>query len=175
MATKAQLAEMAEKAHNDKIVRMWARLTIVVMLSLSITANVLTAWDFDWISRIVAGIPPLSLFITSTLFERMRTNKWIVAGMTLAVLISLAQSWMHIADLAYTHHQPLIIAWALPAIIDVPMLFAGKILMDQRKPVTSPILPTPVKVPTKVKSTVPVKSTARVRKSPIPVIEPQMA
>lgn len=133
----------------DKSARRFAYLTLTSMLTLSTAANVLTAWDHDLVSKVIAGVPPVSLFITSALYERMRTTKPIKIGMIATIVVSLAFSWVHIAELAYTHHQHIVISLLLPIIIDVPMLFAGTILINQAKPTT----PTPKATPAKKTAT----------------------
>lgn len=169
MPTIAQQRE--ERAKMDKSARKWAYFTMGSMLTLSTAANVLTAWDHDIVSRVIAGVPPISLFITSALYERMRTNLAIKVGMILAIVVSLAFSWVHIAELAYTHHQHLIISILLPVIIDVPMLFAGTIIINQAQtpppaiktalaPKTAPV--TKKTVPTKAPAT----PTKRVKATP---------
>lgn len=144
MPTIAQ--KKAEQAKLDTSARKIAYLTMGTMLTLSTAANVLTAWDHDMVSKVVAGVPPVSLFITSALYERMRTTKLIQLGMLLTILVSLAFSWVHIAELAYTHHQHIVISLLLPIIIDVPMLFAGTIIINQRKDSPAPIAP-PTRTP----------------------------
>lgn len=140
MPTIAQLRLQQEK--TDKSARRIAFATIGTMLTLSTAANVLTAWDHDMVSKVVAGVPPISLFITSALYERMRATTIIRLGMLATILVSLAFSWVHIAELAYTHHQPLYISIFLPVIIDVPMLFAGTIIINQRAIPETPKAPT---------------------------------
>lgn len=130
MPTIAQ--KKLEQEKLDKSARRIAYATMGTMLTLSTAANVLTAWDYDIVSRVVAGIPPISLFITSALYERMRSTLLIKIGMLLTILVSLAFSWVHISTLAYTHHQHIVISILLPVIIDVPMLFAGTIIINQR-------------------------------------------
>lgn len=136
MPTIAQ--KKAEQEKMDKSARRIAYATIGTMLTLSTAANVLTAWDYDIVSRVVAGIPPVSLFITSALYERMRSTLLIKIGMLLTILVSLAFSWVHISTLAYTHHQHLYISLLLPIIVDVPMLFAGTIIINQHAATPAP-------------------------------------
>lgn len=152
MPTIAQ--KKAEQEKLDRSARNIAYGTMGLMLTLSTSANVLTAWDQDITSKVIAGVPPISLFITSLLYERMRTNVYIQSGMLLTILVSLAFSWYHISVLAYTHHQPLYISIFLPVIIDVPMLFAGTIIINQRA--TPEVLPTPAKAPATAKKAAPV-------------------
>lgn len=160
MPTIAQLRLQQEK--TDKSARRIAFATIGTMLTLSTAANVLTAWDHDTVSKVVAGVPPISLFITSALYERMRATKPIQIGMILTILVSLAFSWVHIAELSYTHHQPLYISIFLPVIIDVPMLFAGTIIINQRAiPETTPKAPTTPKTTPKPKTTRTITKTTR--------------
>jgi hypothetical protein len=162
MPTIAQ--KKAEQAKMDKSARRIAYTTMGTMLTLSTAANVLTAWDYDIVSRVVAGIPPVSLFITSALYERMRSTLPIKIGMLLTILVSLAFSWVHISTLAYTHHQNLYISILLPVIIDVPMLFAGTIIINQRQPAPTP-------QPTKTAPTITKKATvtkARTTTKPTP-------
>lgn len=169
--TAAQRAKV-EQEKTDRAARVLARVIMGVMLIASIGANVLTAWDHDWISRIVAGFPPVSLFLTSLLYERMRASLVIKIGMAATIAVSLAFSWVHIAELAYTHHQPLIISVLLPTIIDVPMLFAGSILLSQRSRTRTPA---PTKAPEQlsVATTAPAKRTsATPRKKAAPVLAP---
>lgn len=155
MPTIAQ--KKALQAKTDQSARRIAYATVGTMLTLSTAANVLTAWDYDIVSRVVAGIPPVSLFITSALYERMRSTLLIRLGMLATILVSLAFSWVHISTLAYTHHQNLYISILLPVIIDVPMLFAGTIIISQSTPYPT----TPTKKPIPAKSTVPTKSTQK--------------
>lgn len=141
MATKTQSERNAEKirlaqeARNDRYARFYAVLGMVVFLSGSLAANVATAWNGDLIAKIVAGAPPVSLFITSMMFERMRSNVPTKVGMALSVVVSLAFSWYHITLLVLSHGQPFAIALVFPVIVDIPMLFAGWILLNQAKPV----------------------------------------
>lgn len=157
--TNAQKAQIAIQEKTDKSARRWAIGTMTGMLALSTAANVLTAWDHDMVSKVVAGVPPLSLFATSMLYERMRATTIIKFGMLLTILVSLAFSWVHIAELAYTHHQNLYISVLLPIIIDVPMLFAGTILINQAKPVAT----TPKTVKAVATTTVKVKAPTKTR------------
>lgn len=171
MPTIAQ--KKAEQEKTDRSARRFAYLTITSMLTLSTAANVLTAWDYDWTSRIVAGIPPISLFITSALYERMRSTLPIKIGMLLTILVSLAFSWVHISTLAYTHHQNLYISILLPIIIDVPMLFAGTIIINQRQHAPTPTLstktaPAPLPNPTKATAT-PKKRTTTPKHATTPI------
>lgn len=131
-------AAIALKERKDRHARMWAYSALIVFLSLSLSANVLTAWHSDLIAKILAGVPPVSLFITSMLFERMDATKWIKWGMSLTILVSLSFSWYHITLLAIEKGQPVPIALFLPVVIDVPMLFAGTVLLSQAKPVIPP-------------------------------------
>jgi len=135
MATNAEKLRIAKEAKNDRYARVWAVIAMVVFLSGSIAANVATAWDGDVIAKVVAGAPPVSLFITSMMFERMRASKPALLGMALSVVVSLAFSWYHITLLVAEHGQPLVIAVTFPVTVDVPMLFAGWILLKQAKPV----------------------------------------
>lgn len=153
MATQAEKLQVLAKEKKDRSARMWAWFAMFVFLVLSLAANVLTAWESDVVSKIIAGVPPLSLFITSMLFERMVANKWINAGMTLTILVSLSFSWYHIAELAYDKGQPLPIALFLPLVIDVPMLFAGTVIIGQAKA---------AKLATLTSSTSPIKAHAAV-------------
>lgn len=137
MATNAEKLRIAKDAKNDRYARFWAVIAMVVFLSGSIAANVATAWDGDVIAKIVAGAPPVSLFITSMMFERMRASKPALFGMALSVVVSLAFSWYHITLLVADHGQPLVIAVSFPVTVDVPMLFAGWILLKQAKPVNA--------------------------------------
>lgn len=173
MATQAERTRRTLQTKNDKYARVWAYVAMGAFLPASIAANVATAPESDLIGQIIAGVPPVSLFITSMMYERMRANWAIKTGMLISVIVSLVFSWYHIAHLAMDHGQPWYISWLLPAIVDVPMLFGGTILLTQAKlpePVSSApsnhsALPTtktttPTKTTrTRTKSTTPTKST----------------
>lgn len=155
----------------DKSARRFAYATMGTMLTLSTAANVLTAWDHDMVSKVVAGVPPISLFITSALYERMRSTALIKIGMLLTILVSLAFSWVHIAELAYTHHQHIIISILLPIIIDVPMLFAGTIIINQRQPAPS-AQPAKTAQPTRTPAPQPKKATTTKARTTTPKLAP---
>lgn len=138
MATQAERLLNAAIDRKNRNARIWAYLTLFLFLLISLAANVLTAWEYDIVSKMMAGLSPLSLFVTSMLFERMVANRWIRAGMVLVIVVSFASSWYHITELAMEKHQPWFIAIVLPIAVDVPMLFAGTVLMNQAKPVTLP-------------------------------------
>lgn len=137
-AGKNEKLRLAEIEHKNRVARYWAYFALLTFLLLSMAANVLTAWEYDLVSKIIAGVPPLSLFITSMLYERMAANRWIKAGMILTIIVSLLFSWYHIFELALDKHQPWAIAAFLPVVIDVPMLFAGTVLLRQAKTVKLP-------------------------------------
>lgn len=179
MATQTVKLQIAATERKNRNARIWAYLALFVFLSFSMAANVLTAWEYDIVAKIVAGVPPVSLFVTSMLFERMVANRWIKAGMVLTIVVSLAFSWYHIAELALDSHQPWFIALFLPVVIDVPMLFAGTVLLRQAKQVTLPetsriraIVTTPVKR-TKVATTP--KTAKTIQVTPKPQVTPKHA
>lgn len=167
MATNAQKAALAEKAHGDRIARFWARFVIVVMLSFSLSANILSALKYgrDPIGLGMSGVPAISLFVSATLVERMRKFSWyVVVGFIIAIIVSLGSSWYHITTLAIDHHIHPVIAVFLPLSVDVPMLLASKSLIDHKATV---ILPTPANRTIK---TDPIKSVPTPRKRTLKAI-----
>jgi len=138
MATKAQI-------RDDRIARIWAYIVIVVMLLVSLLANILSALKYgkDPIALSLSGLPAISLFISSSLLERMRKFSWyVVVGFVLALIVSLGTSWYHIATLALDHHTAALFAWLLPLSVDIPMLLAGKSLIDHKTPTPRTNAPT---------------------------------
>lgn len=139
MTTKAQKEALAAKIRDDRNVRFWAYSVLIVMLLVSLSANALSATKVsrDPIAIGLAALPPLSLFVTSAMLERIKQTRWYWLGLlVLSVLVSLAFSWVHIAELALFYHQKFLIAWLLPISVDVPMIMAGKVIIDHKAPAT---------------------------------------
>jgi hypothetical protein len=150
MTTKAQLTK------EYRNVRIYGYSVLGGMLAISLAANALSALQYgnDPVGVGIAAIPPVSLFASSSLLERIRVTRWYwVVLMVLAALASLAFSWVHIAQVAMIHHQSELMSWLLPIAIDVPMILAGKMIIDHRAPATPQPRPTPAKRTTPAKAT----------------------
>lgn len=141
MTTKAQKEALATKARDDRNVRISAYFVLIIMLLVSLSANALSATKVskDPIAIGLAALPPLSLFLTSAMLERIKQTQWYwLVLLVVSVLVSLAFSWVHIAELAMFYHQKDFIAWLLPISVDVPMIMAGKVIIDHKAPATLP-------------------------------------
>lgn len=145
--TKVEQAAFDAKVKQYRNVRMWGHSVLLGMLAVSLAANALSALQYgnDPVGIGLASLPPMSLFASSAMLERIRETRWYwVTLMALAAFASLAFSWVHITQLAMLHHQPYLIALILPIAVDVPMILAGKMIMDHKAP-TQPTKTTPVK------------------------------
>lgn len=152
-------------ARNARSAQKVAWVTLVSGLLLSIGFNALSAYvdGFDPIGMAIAALPPLSLFVVSMLLERLKLD-WVVStALTLVSVVALAFSWYHIAMVVEHYHQPYLIAWSFPMILDIPMLLAGMSIMKVRngqKP-----QPTSIAQTTAIKAVkaVPAKRTSRTK------------
>lgn len=135
--TKVEQAAFDAKVKQYRNVRIWGHSVLIFMLLVSLAANALSALQYgnDPVGIGLASLPPMSLFASSAMLERIRETRWYwVTLMALAALASLAFSWVHITQLAMIHHQPFLISVILPIAVDVPMILAGKMIMDHKAP-----------------------------------------
>jgi hypothetical protein len=115
----------------DRSARFWARLVLIGGLCASVGANALSA-RFAPIPVAIAAFPPVALFGSSMLLERLRTDWRVKVLMSVAVLVAGSFSWVHIAHVCMAYGQPVWISWEFPAIVDIPMLLSGIVLIQQR-------------------------------------------
>ena len=130
----------------------WAYLTLVVGLSASITANILSAGQ-GVVAKGVAAAYPVALFLVIEMQSKVPSQgDWMAKIRTLSVVVVGAAaafaSSVHMVEVGLEAGQPLYIALLLPVVIDGSMLPATISIADCKRqsakagPVT-PIRPKP--------------------------------
>ncbi len=156
---------LTTKQKMDRSARRWAWIVLIAGVLVSTVANALSA-RFEPISIGVAVTPPLALFGVSMLLERIpRVTSVVRALLTLSAITAGTFSWVHIAHVAILSGQPVWISWALPAIVDIPMLLAGITLIQVKTPAKRTQATKVTAVTTPAKKTSPVKRTSQANRT----------